>query len=90
MSNVSTNTRKRSKRTYLWDLNISHRDFSDDDEKRQPWRNDTFIYQRKGPATDAYQRACGRMKAVSDARQYEVIIRRSQIRSWSGQGEGRV
>jgi hypothetical protein len=36
MSNVSTNTRKKRRRTYLWDLNISHGDFSDDDEKRQP------------------------------------------------------
>jgi hypothetical protein len=47
MSNVSTNTRKKKRRTYLWDLNISHEDFSDDDEKRQPQRNDTFLYPRR-------------------------------------------
>jgi hypothetical protein len=47
MSNVSTNTRKRRKRTYLWDLVIAHRDFSDDDEKRKPWHNDTFLYLRR-------------------------------------------
>jgi hypothetical protein len=47
MSNVSTNTRKMRRRTYLCDLNISHRDFSDDDEKRQPRCNDTFLYQRR-------------------------------------------
>jgi hypothetical protein len=34
LSNVSTNTRKKKGRTYLWDLDISHGDFSDDDEKR--------------------------------------------------------
>jgi hypothetical protein len=47
MSNVSSNTTKKRRRTYLWDLIISHEDFSDDDEKRQPWRNDTFLYQRR-------------------------------------------
>jgi hypothetical protein len=47
MSNVNTNTRKKRRRTYLWDLNTSHGDFSDDDEKRQPRRNDTFLYQRR-------------------------------------------
>jgi hypothetical protein len=47
MSNVSTNTRKKRRRNYLWDLNISHGDFSDDDEKRQPRRNDTFLYLRR-------------------------------------------
>jgi hypothetical protein len=47
MSNVSTNTGKKRRRTYLWDLDISHGDFSDDDEKRQPRRNDTFLYLRR-------------------------------------------
>jgi hypothetical protein len=47
MSNVSTNTKKKRRRTYLWDLDISHGDFSDNDEKRQPWRNDTFLYLRR-------------------------------------------
>jgi hypothetical protein len=45
MSNVSTNTRKNVRRTYLWDLDVSHGDISDDDEKRQPRRDDTFLYQ---------------------------------------------
>jgi hypothetical protein len=47
MSNVSTNTRKKRRRTYLWGLDISHRDFSDDDEKRQLRHNDTFLYLRR-------------------------------------------
>jgi hypothetical protein len=41
------NTRKKKRRTYLWDLNISHEDFSDDDEKRQLRHNDTFLYPRR-------------------------------------------
>jgi hypothetical protein len=36
MSNISTNTRKKKGRTYLKDLDMSQRDFSDDDEKRSP------------------------------------------------------
>jgi hypothetical protein len=47
MSNVSTNTRKKRRRTYLWDLDIPHGDFSDDDEKRQLRCNNTFLYQRR-------------------------------------------
>jgi hypothetical protein len=47
MSNVSTNTRKKRRRTYLWNLDISHRDFSDNDETRQPWHNDTLLYLRR-------------------------------------------
>jgi hypothetical protein len=34
MSNFSMNTRKKTGRTYHKDLDMSQRDFSDDDEKR--------------------------------------------------------
>jgi uncharacterized protein YjcR len=34
MLNVSTNTTKKWRRTYLWDLDIPYGDFSNDDEKR--------------------------------------------------------
>jgi hypothetical protein len=34
MSNVSMNTRKKKRRTYLKGMDISQRDFSDDVEKR--------------------------------------------------------
>jgi hypothetical protein len=34
MSIISTNTRKKRRRTYLKDLDKSQRDGSDDDEKR--------------------------------------------------------
>jgi hypothetical protein len=81
MSNVSTNTRKKKRRTYLWDLDISYRDFSDNDEKRQPRRNDTFLYLRRARQPMAIKGLVarrrlfltqGKEKSLSDSSQLQV------------------
>jgi hypothetical protein len=81
MSNVSTNTGKKRRRTYLWDLDISHGDFSDDNEKRQPQRNDTFLYLRRVRQPTAIRGLAagrrlfptqGKKKSLSDGSRWRV------------------
>jgi hypothetical protein len=82
MSNVSTNTRKKKRRTYLMDLDISHRDSSDDDERRQPRCNDTFLYLRRVWQPTAIRGLVaerrlfltqGKEKSLSDVSQLSVV-----------------
>jgi hypothetical protein len=89
------NTRKKKRRAYLWELDISHRDFSDDDEKRQPRDNDTFLYLRRvrQPTTIrglvAERRLFltqGKERSVSDVSQLSVV-RQGVRQSLAGEQE---